>query len=101
MRRVFSTDPLTGIQRFWNHNPADDTAYLETEQELTDSLDLNKAHYNDSESNWNGDMHRVASIPLAVVSDLMRRGIWGDEARMKAWLNDPDNRAFRTRPGRV
>jgi len=46
-------------------------------------------------------MARVASIPLNVYYDLKRRGIADDPKAMKKWLNDPDNRVFRTREGTV
>jgi len=42
------------------------------------------------------DMVKVASIPNIEVEKLMKNGIWFDKKRLKAWLNDPDNRAFRT-----
>jgi len=43
----------------------------------------------------------VASIPLNLYYDLKRQGIVDDPARFKKWLNDSDNRFFRTRGGRV
>jgi hypothetical protein len=46
-------------------------------------------------------MHHVAQIPMALYYDLKSKGITEDPARMKAWLNDPENRYFRTRPGTV
>jgi len=45
--------------------------------------------------------HRVARIPLIVVEQMMRDGVWNDPERMKAWLNDPANAAFRTTKGKV
>jgi hypothetical protein len=43
---------------------------------------------------------------LTVIDDLNAKGIMRgfaviDEKQMKAWLNNPDNRFFRTRPGKV
>jgi hypothetical protein len=38
---------------------------------------------------------------MYIYYDLQRRGILQDEKRLKAWLNDPENRVFRTRPGKV
>jgi hypothetical protein len=38
---------------------------------------------------------------MVVVNRLMNEGIWGDDQRMRRWLNDRDNRAFRTSGGRV
>ena len=48
-----------------------------------------------------GDMTRVASIPLSLYFDLKKKGIADDPVAMKRWLNDPDQRFFRTRPGRL
>jgi len=39
---------------------------------------------------------RVASIPNVVVQRLMQTGIWYDEQAMNVWLNQRDNRVFRT-----
>ena len=48
-----------------------------------------------------GEWSKVASIPMPLYYRLKRDGIADDPKRMKAWLNDADNRFFRTRPGRV
>jgi len=50
--------------------------------------------------------NKVASIPLTVIDDLNKIGIMRgfhvvDEKRFKAWLNNSDNRVFRTRTGVV
>lgn len=47
------------------------------------------------------DMAKAAIIPNIVIEELMKKGIWQDKTRFKAWLNDPDNKAFRTSKGRV
>ena len=39
---------------------------------------------------------RVASIPNVVVQRLMQTGVWYDQKAMNAWLNQRDNRVFRT-----
>jgi len=46
-------------------------------------------------------MAKVASIPMNIYFDLKQRGILNDQKKMKQWLNDPDNKYFRTRPGLV
>ncbi len=45
--------------------------------------------------------HRVARIPLIVVEKMMREGVWGNQERMKEWLNHPDNAPWRTTKGKV
>lgn len=61
----------------------------------------NEWRYGDLIGHTQRHEQRVAEIPLVVVHDLMRRGIWRDEKKMRQWLNDRDNRAFRTSGGRV
>jgi len=38
---------------------------------------------------------------MNIYMDLVSKGITRTEKDFKKWLNDPDNRFFRTRPGRV
>ena len=45
--------------------------------------------------------HRVARIPLIVVEKMMREKVWGNQERMREWLNHPDNAAWRTTKGKV
>ena len=70
---------------------------------MTEIVDYNKAERNmhDERSPWKGDMHRVASIPLVLWQELQRKGIATDNKALMKWLDDPDNMAFRTRPGRL
>ena len=43
---------------------------------------------------------KVASIPNVVVQRLMQTGVWYDEQAMNKWLNERENRFFRTDDGR-
>ncbi len=54
-------------------------------------------------SNWKGDYHRIASIPLNVVhaSGFAEAITQEDNKFLSKWLNDGDNRAWRTKSGRV
>jgi len=55
-------------------------------------------------SQYKGDSqlsHRVARIPMIAVEQMMRDGIWGNQERMKEWLNDPVNAPFRTTKGKL
>jgi len=101
--RVLDSDPIMGITRIHHYVPTTDQATIETRQDVTDIAELSKAAFNskDERANWKGDIHHVASIPMTVYMDLKRKGIVDDEAAFKRWLNDADNRVFRTRPGRV
>lgn len=104
--KLFDEDPITGKREFWHYNPDNDTATIETQVDVEDLVDTNKYEHNlhdGANSPWKGDIHRVASIPMPIWEDLRRKGMLPhqDEAAFRRWLNDPDNRAFRTRPGRV
>lgn len=101
--RAFSHDPDLGITRTFHYDYASDTACIQTEQDVTDIVSESKARFNDVDerANWKGEFHRVASIPLSVYFDLVQRGIFQDKKAFKAWLNDGNNRFFRTRPGQI
>lgn len=95
-------DPLAGIVERVHLD--DDRIIRETIQDSTAIVEANHALYThfDERSNWKGDgEHRVASIPLSIFFKLKADGIVDDPVRFKRWLNDSENQAFRTRPGRV
>jgi hypothetical protein len=71
---------------------------IETQQDVTAIAEANKRQYNDTPDRYR-DVNKVASIPLNVYYDLKRRGIADDPKKFKQWLNDRDNRVFRTRAG--
>jgi len=100
-RRLFSTNPHLGTTTYFHYNDADDSATFETLTEVDSFIDENKREFNDADTGWRGDMHKVASIPMTLYMDLQKQGILEDPKRLKAWLNDPENRYFRTKSGRV
>jgi hypothetical protein len=101
--KIFDIDPVTGVKKMWHYDADKDEAIIESIVDATGVVEDNKAEFNsiDEKAGWKGDMHKVASIPMALYYDLKSQGITEDPARLKAWLNDPDNRFFRTRPGKV
>ena len=63
-----------------------------------------KDKFHNRSTQYKGDSvmsHKVASIPLIVVEQMMREGIWGNQERMKVWMNDPANAMWRTTKGKV
>ena len=54
-----------------------------------------------SEQTPGKEMRHVAEIPMVVYQKAMREGWINDKAKMKRWLNDPDNKAFRTWQGKI
>jgi hypothetical protein len=101
--KLFDINPVTGTRKMWHYDAEKDEATIETIIDATQIVTDNKERFNsfDEKANWKGDMHHVASIPMALFYQMKAEGKLDDEAYMKRWLNDPDNRAFRTRPGEV
>lgn len=104
MKKLFSSD---GTRETIAHFDNEGGLILETKQDVTGILEGNKQAFNQvtSQNKW-GDLTKVARLPLTVVDELNKQKIMRgfavlDETRFRAFLNDPDNRFFRTRPGRV
>ena len=83
---------------------------IQTRQDVSDIVEQNKKEYNsyDERARWSDQLfgNKVASIPMTVIDDLNKVGIMRgfailDEKRFASWLNDPMNRAWRTRTGVV
>lgn len=100
MDRILDHDPDTGITSYWIYDEGTDSAIIRKAQDVSGVVEKNKAIFNEDHGRW-GDWTRVASIPLTIYYDLKRRGVTDDPKKLKAWLNDPENRFFRTRPGIV
>ena len=85
---------------------SNDEITIKQSQEVTDLMEANKAEYNAADTKWSDSLfgNKVASIPFTAVDKLNKQGIMQgfkvlDQKRFFAWLNDPDNRFFRTKPG--
>jgi hypothetical protein len=92
------------------HADGDGGIIIETKQDVTDIIEQNKKEYNsfDERAKWSDELfgNKIASIPFTVIDELNKQGIMRgfavqDEKRFKAWLNERDNRVFRTRTGVV
>ncbi len=101
--KLFDFDPVTGTKKIWHYDADKDEAVIETIFDTSNLVETNKAMFNavDERANWKGDMHLVASIPMELFMKWKSEGKLDDQAFLKKWLNDPDNRLFRTRPGEV
>jgi hypothetical protein len=101
--KLFDINPVTGTRKMWHYDAEKDEATIETIIDATQIVSDNKDRFNsfDERANWKGDMHHVASIPMALFYQMKAEGKLDDQAYMKRWLNSPENRAFRTRPGEV
>ena len=101
LRRPFNETPEQRIRRIYYADPDGDVT-IHTAQDVEEVVQASKEDFKDrAGSRWSEFQNHVARIPTSIWFKLVREGIVDDEKRFKAWLNDPDNRAFRTRPGRV
>lgn len=105
--RLLHIDPVSGVSQHFSYDDSDDTFTIRTSQDVSDVLEDNKYLNKEHNGNWKGELHRVASIPLALLPELEKKGIMTaggkilDHAALRRWLNDSNNAYFRTRPGRV
>lgn len=101
-KKLFDKDDALGITRIWHYDQDTDQATIETRQDVSAIIEENKNEYAqiDERARW-GEWTKVASIPMSIYYQLKREGKLDDEAYMKRWLNDPDNKYFRTRSGEV
>ena len=89
--------------------------HFEDVQDVEPILDMNKKESNlgndalqmRGELGRHAGMTKVASIPMIVVQQLAQQGIMTnaggikDRVRFRKWLNDPNNRFFKTYNGNI
>lgn len=104
--RILDHNPDTGITEYYHFDPDTHGFVIETRQDVTDLIELNKYRQNADHGRY-GEMNLVASYPLSILMDLVQKGHLDtnfrvlDEKKHRAWLNDPENAVWRTRFGRV
>lgn len=96
-------DRVTG-RTVWTWFDGEKT-HIRTDYPIAATLSENRAERNAADKAWKGDWHKVASVPLNLAFDdnlgLMRAHNEGDTKYVARWLNDADNRAWRTKEGNV
>lgn len=99
--RIISDDSAsTGIVTKFHYDAEKDEAVIQKTQDVSSIIEANKVEFNAAPERF-GEFTKVGSIPLSVYYELERKGILNDQKALAKWLNDPDNRAFRTRPGTI
>jgi len=100
--RLFDHSDESGLTEYFYYDPETQGFAIETRQDVSAILDVNKeAEKHFTGKNFGDGWARVASIPMVIYMDLKRQGIADDPVRLRKWLNDRDNMAFRTRGGKV
>ena len=97
----FDVDPTTGVRQRLKID-SDGLMHWETTQDVQGIVDFaHEASGNYCKNQSWGDGAHVASVPVLVQYDLIKRGIWQDKQRFRKWLNSPEALPYRTRHGRV
>ena len=102
-------DQLKKVQyRNYKEHDTTDGKVIEVVQDVSDIIEKNKIEYNNNSTKWGDELfdNKIASIPMTVVDKLNQQGIMRgfhvlDQKAFFKWLNDPDNRFFRTKQGRI
>jgi hypothetical protein len=102
-------DQLKKVEyRNYKEHDTSDGKVIEVVQDVSDIVEKNKKEYNNNSTKWGDELfdNKIASIPMTVVDKLNQQGIMRgfhvlDQKAFFKWLNDPDNRFFRTKQGRI
>jgi hypothetical protein len=92
------------IQTRAHYDESSDKLIIERIQDVEPILESNKRAMNNACAGWKGEFHRVASIPLVIIEKYKNeKGIdlMNDKEALNSFLNDRDNRCFRTKPGKI
>lgn len=85
----------------WSYFDGQKTHYRHT-YEVDDILDVNRTEYNENHGKRFGEWRKVASIPSGIFFDSLGTAAQNrDQAYINRFLNDSDNRAFRTFAGNI
>lgn len=92
--------------RYTVAHATDNGVILETKQDVSTIIEANKRQFNNASSKFDNILTHIARLPLTVIDDLNTKGIMRgfkvlDQKAFNAFLNHPDNRFFRTHPGKV
>lgn len=93
---LFNWDPMTG-RTVWSQFTGQETVFR-IDTPVDHIIRENEFTRNATSGNRMGDWVKIASIPLnhAHHENLVRAHTEGDDKFVKRWLNDGDNRAFRS-----
>jgi hypothetical protein len=98
---LYEHDPEMG-RTIWRLEQ-DGMVHFRIDFEVAKTLEQNKADFNVAQTGWKGDYVKVASLPHNILhgSGFDEAINQRDKKFISRFLNDPDNRGWRTKPGRV
>ena len=79
-----------------------DHLHVRSSQDVTAIEEYNRAHRAtiDERAGCAPDGEHVGRIPLGIMNDLIREGIWQDDKALLAWLERPENDIWKLHPGK-
>lgn len=91
----------------YTYNEQENRMYIERVQDVAPILEANKRAFDvDDKSHKSEVFNHVATIPVVVLEEYWKQT--GIDLRkpenahlLRRWLDDPDNRYFRTKPGKL
>ena len=96
------------MKEIHHYDEGTDTLRIQKVEDVSAVLEQNKRQFDVDNKSFKSDaFNHVARIPLSAIEQYCQlKGIkfeefMNNEKLFKAFLNDPDNRLFRTKPGRV
>ena len=105
MKKILSSNG--GITETFHYSDHDDTAAIHRTTDVSKILEANKFQRDANEGYKSEVFNKVASIDVVAVEHWCKmKGItwetfFADEKIFKQFLNDPDNRAWRTKLGKI
>ena len=99
--RPLDYDPVMGIRETFHYDPDTEEAWVEYEEDLQTVVDTAKALHADTDerARYHDGFNHVGYIPPIIQH--MHPELMYDNKALAKWLNNPDNRFFRTRPGKI
>ena len=94
-------DPVSG-RSVWAYFDGEKTVYR-TDYPVEDLIKQNAEQRAVAGKSFAGDWHHMGSVPLNILHDsgLAQAQTQGDDAFVRRFFNDSDNRAWRTKEGRL
>lgn len=80
----------------------DDKLIIQGSQDTTAIEDYNTDHMSmhDTSGRCAQDGEHVGRIPLEIMTQLQKSGVWLDDKALLAWLEQPENKIWKIHPGK-
>ena len=91
---------VDGVETAVHTEDGDGKFHVTKKQNVQPTLDYTK-YLREQPVDRKADDRHIAEIPPVLAAKLIRDGILGDSKRLLKWLDQPENRAFKTWEGMV